>query len=321
MNTTVIVILIICATIIALVAIICDHLCENKKTDCLDSALSKKIIKVHRNYIAGILGFAVIMLITSNYGGPANTIFTYLSFGSTITSLVLSILAIFVTVQSSSDLYKQFTRIDNATDTIRNLSNQIGNTLKGISESEQNLANTSKNITELMEQIVSKVIEKTKEQLQATEHNISEQISSMYVQASTAIKEHSTDSSDKQFSLDDLRINYLNSISGTGTVALYACTLSAKHNKAFSINDLLKPFENYSYGFLISTTSLSFIQASIDDKLTVTCHKSDFTTQDLITRLTNMVGKFGLDFLNQINIVNRYFGEEDLIIYPNDQKK
>ena len=114
MDTTIIIILIICATVIALVAIICDHLFERKSTDSSDCYMSKKIIKVHRNYIAGFLGFAVIMLITAKYGGPENAIFTYLSFGSTITSLVLSILAIFVTVQSSSDLYKQFTRIDNA---------------------------------------------------------------------------------------------------------------------------------------------------------------------------------------------------------------
>ena len=61
--------------------------------------MSKKIIKLHRNYIAGILGFAIIMLITAKYGGPNNAIFEYLSFGSTVTSLVLSILAIFVTFE------------------------------------------------------------------------------------------------------------------------------------------------------------------------------------------------------------------------------
>ena len=129
MNTTVIIIMIICATIIALVAIICDHLLEKKSSEVSECFLSKKIIKVHRNYIAGFLGFAIIMLLTAQYGGPKNAIFEYLSFGSTITSLVLSILAIFVTVQSSSDLYKQFTRIDNATDTIKNVSTQIDGTL------------------------------------------------------------------------------------------------------------------------------------------------------------------------------------------------
>lgn len=131
MNTTVIIIMIICATIIALVAIICDHLFERKTSETSECLMSKKIIKIHRNYIAGFLGFAIIMLLTAQYGGPNNAIFEYLSFGSTITSLVLSILAIFVTVQSSSDLYKQFTRIDNATDTINNVSIQIEKTLNG----------------------------------------------------------------------------------------------------------------------------------------------------------------------------------------------
>ena len=103
MDTTVIIIMIICTTIIALVAIICDHLFERKSSETSECLMSKKIIKIHRNYIAGFLGFAIIMLLTAQYGGPDNAIFNYLSFGSTITSLVLSILAIFVTVQSSSD--------------------------------------------------------------------------------------------------------------------------------------------------------------------------------------------------------------------------
>ena len=94
MNTTVIITLIICATIIAFVAIICNHCSEKKMTEAnADCTLSKKIIRLHRNYIAGILGFAIIMLLTSKYGGPNNAIFEYLSFGSTITSFVLSILS------------------------------------------------------------------------------------------------------------------------------------------------------------------------------------------------------------------------------------
>ena len=74
MNTTVIITLIICATIISLVAIICDHCTEKKMTNAnADCTLSKKIIRLHRNYIAGMLSFAIIMLFTSQvslYGLP-----------------------------------------------------------------------------------------------------------------------------------------------------------------------------------------------------------------------------------------------------------
>ena len=90
MNTSTIIILIICATIIAIVAIIYDYKSESKMIpEHTNYTISKRIIKLHRNYIAGILSFAIIMLITAKYGGPNNNIFEYLSFGSTITSLVL----------------------------------------------------------------------------------------------------------------------------------------------------------------------------------------------------------------------------------------
>ena len=130
MNTNVIIILIGCATVVALVAIICDSIIEKKAVNLSRLQPSNKIIKVHRNYIVGFLGFAIIMLITANYGGPNNNIYEYLAFGSTITSLVLSILAIFVTVRSSSDLYKQF-------GTINKVSEQIHSTLNSLMDAEK----------------------------------------------------------------------------------------------------------------------------------------------------------------------------------------
>ena len=54
MNTTVIIIMIICATIIALVARVCDYFSEKKSgTTNAECRLSKKVVKLHRNYIAG----------------------------------------------------------------------------------------------------------------------------------------------------------------------------------------------------------------------------------------------------------------------------
>ena len=319
MDTTIIIIMIICATVIALVAIICDHLFE-KKAEQTDYLLSKKIIKVHRNYIAGFLGMAVIMLLTAQYGGPDNAIFAYLSFGSTITSLVLSILAIFVTVQSSSDLYKQFTRIDNATDTIKNVSNQIENTLKGMSESEQNIVNTSNNITAQMESMISRIDERIRERMQETEHNLSEQISSMNGQSLTerATEDNATDVNGFK---ENLKKGFLNTMSGTGALLLYICCLSKEQNKEFLINDLLKGNEQYAYGFLISTISIGFIGATVDEKLKVKCSTIEFSRNEIIARLQEMVGKFGEGFLNQINITNRYFGTEEMIIELQPQKQ
>ncbi|MBO7416833.1 MAG: hypothetical protein J6U22_09705 [Bacteroidaceae bacterium] len=321
MDKTVIIIMIICATLIALVAIICDYLFERKSTDASECLMSKKIIKVHRNYIAGFLGFAIIMLLTAQYGGPNNAIFAYLSFGSTITSLVLSILAIFVTVQSSSDLYKQFTRIDNATDTINKVSYQIEKTLNGMSESEKQLKETSQEISSQMDEIVNRIDERIKVHMQETEHNLSEQISSMNEQTISMDDASAEETTDINVFIDNLKNGFLNSISGTGALLVYVCCLSSERNKEFLLSDLLRGNEQYAYGFLISTLSIGLVSATVDEKLKVKCFKTEIGREAIVNKLQEMVQRFGQDFLSQINIANRYFGVEEMVIELKPQKQ
>lgn len=224
MERVVILTMIGCATLIAIVAIIFDFLNNKKLQTSMENSLTQKIIKLHRNYIIGFLGFAIIMLISAKYGGSDNCIFDYLSFGSTITSLVLSILAIFVTVQSSSDLYKQFTRIDNATDTITQVSKQIDKTLEELSESKNKLVRTSDTITEQIDNIVLRVDEKLQERMKETEHNIAEQINSLNGKSNTIY-------SDGNIDLNKFKEGYLNSASAIGLLLLYSCTLSKVEKK------------------------------------------------------------------------------------------
>lgn len=320
MDRTVTIIMIICATVIALTAIICDHLAESKSTDKSQNLASNKIVKIHRNYIAGFLVFAIIMLFTEQYGGVNNEIFSYLSFGSTITSLVLSILAIFVTVQSSSDLYKQFTRIDNATDTINNVSTQMGNTLKGMSESENQLKETSKVISSQMDEIVNRIDERIKFRMQETEHNLSEQISSMNEQTISKNNE----AIENPTSIDEFKENvtkdFLDITSANGTLLVYICYLSSKKSKDFLMSDLLTD-ERYAYGFLISTISIGLIHATVDEKLKVKCSKTMFERDAIVNKLQEKAQRYGQDFLDLINTANRYFDEEEMIIELKQKKE
>lgn len=196
MERNVIIIMIVCATLIAIIAIICDFLSNKKIQTSTENLLTQKIIKLHRNYIVGFLSFAVITIISAKYGGPNNNIFDYLSFGSTITSLVLSVLAIFVTVQSSSDLYKQFTRIDNATETITTISKQLDGTLDKITDVEKKLTLTSNTITNQIDSIISRVDEKLKERMQETEHKLSEQINSLNISTVSEKEQNSEEALD-----------------------------------------------------------------------------------------------------------------------------
>ena len=301
MERNVIIIMIGCATLIAIVAIICDFLNNKNSQTSTENLLAQKIIKLHRNYIVGFLGFAIITIISAKYGGPNNNIFDYLSFGSTITSLVLSVLAIFVTVQSSSDLYKQFTRIDNATDTITQVSKQIDKTLEELSESKDRLVKASNTITEQMDDIVSRVDAKLQERIKETEHNIAEQINSLNGRNNTV-------SNNGNIDLNVLKERYLNLASAVGLLLLYSCTLSMTEKKDFPLFELFKGNEQYSFGFLISSISSGIINATNDNQYVINCTYSIFKEEDLLSKLKSMIPNLGETFKNQIDTVNLYFG-------------
>lgn len=321
MNTTVIIIMIICATVIALVAIICNHRLERKMAEAnVNSTLSKKIIRLHRNYIAGILGFAIIMLITANYGSPNNALFEYISFGSTITSFVLSVLAIFVTVQSSSDLYKQFTRIDNATDIVQKVSEQIDGTLEVLENTKSNLTETSEQISLKLENIVEQIDEKIKTRIKETEVSIAERftksLNSIAYDRNQKLLEEGGVSVKLQSENDDKQY-FLNITSATGLLGLYACALSLEKQKAFEISQLFEGFEDYSFGFLIAALSAKYVNFTNDEKNNlITCYSIQFTKEELYGVIKQRIEQLsvGVEYLNQVNIINDYFGETSLVM-------
>ena len=122
--------LILCSTIIFVVSIICDYK-STKRNYLIDTQyLEKRMIRIHRNYIVGFLTLGVISLLTALYGGDSKSnIFTYISFASTITSFVLSILAIFVTMQSNSGLENQISKMELHSKLMKKLSIKLDNTL------------------------------------------------------------------------------------------------------------------------------------------------------------------------------------------------
>ena len=312
MNTTVIIIMIICATVISLVAILCNHCFETKlSTTDAECRLSKKVVKLHRNYIVGILGFAIIMLLTAKFGGPNNAIFEYLSFGSTITSLVLSILAIFVTVQSSSDLYKQFSRIDNATDTIDKTSTKIDGTLSTLQEVEANLISSSSIISSQLEDLVEKIDEKIKARMKETEDNISKQLA----QSQNTITQSTSISSDSGNSKDENKQYFIGITSANGLIALYACALSAEKSKMFELSQLFKGNEAYSFGYLIGALSAKYVHFTNDSNNNqITAQSCIYTKEELYNEIKNRIGRqnLGSEFVDRVNLINEFFDVEAL---------
>ena len=297
MDTKVVILMIICATIIALVSIVCDHLFESKTSDMSDCFMSKKIIKVHRNYIAGFLGFAVIMLITGKYGGPDNAIFTYLSFGSTITSLVLSVLAIFVTVQSSSDIYKQF-------GTINKVSTQIESTLTNLKKAENNLEKTSTDISCQMNSIVDEIGKRLDARMQKTEDTLSEQIQRQNVSVQNA----------KNTTKYDINADsFLKRIPYNGLLVIYACSKGAETNKSFSLTTLFKGNEKYQLGVVMTTMAIGYLTGSVssyNNDSVVKCKSSVFKSADIYKIIEECSPEYNANAEESTKEINALFDKE-----------
>ena len=285
-----------CATLIALVAIICDYLFERKLTDPSECQMSKKIIKVHRNYIAGFLGFAIIMLLTAQYGGSNTAIFDYLSFGSTITSLVLSILAIFVTVQSSSDLYKQFS-------TINKVSNQIDGTLKKLNEAEIKIEETSFNISSQMGNIVEEIGKRLDARMQKTEDTLSERIQNQNMMISDTPNGVARKNDDKTF---------LELIPYSGLLAIYACSKGKETGVPFKFVDLFEGNEKYQLGVIVTAIAAGYISGSIiydNEQYVVMCKGSNFKSSDVFDVIKSNAAKYKADAEEDRNKIDNYFNK------------
>ena len=152
--------LILCSTIIFVVSIICDYK-STKRNYLIDTQyLEKRMIRIHRNYIVGFLTLGVISLLTALYGGDSKSnIFTYISFASTITSFVLSILAIFVTMQSNSGLENQISKMELHSKLMKKLSKKLDNTLTQVTAANEKVAKSTRELSEVTNNIIPQVQE------------------------------------------------------------------------------------------------------------------------------------------------------------------
>lgn len=316
MNTTIIIILIGCATLIALVAIICDYLFERKMNQQNEALVDNRNVRIHRNYIAGILAFAVIMLLTSNFGCPGNEVFAYLSFASTITSLVLSILAIFVTVKSSSDLYKNFSRLDGATHTIIKASDKVEVSVKALEGAEKSLKNASSELASHIGNMIDQIVGEIKDRIQETETHLSSRFEES-INKLSGNETGSQESKQSDESFDGIKKTYLQHSSASGLLCLYASALSKEKNKPFEINALFKNNGNYIWGYLVSSIAVGLAEFDKSVKIgaDITCNSIEYSSDELKMRMDELVeqhGKeyYGNGYYDSLQRIREHFGLE-----------
>ena len=219
-----------------------------------------KIQRLHTFYIAGILVFLVIELITSICMGNSgrDEILRYVSFAATVSSLIMSVVAIIFTIVYSSRGDEQYKKIDNASDKVSNSLIEFTKRTQDIDSTVSLFKETSDLLTGKMEAIISElkdVKSMTEEIKDTTQSN----------QANSESGDFSWDTEGKKHK--NVLEQFIYSGSFNGNCALYACVLSKDSGKRFSMSDIPDGNPNavnYRYGYIIAASALGLIDGEIN---------------------------------------------------------
>jgi len=189
--------------------------------------------KIHAFYILFILMTVIIMLATIKWASIP-TLTEYITFGLTLTSLILAILAIIYAFLSNSSFAATISQINASASAMSSVKEEV------------------KRATEALTVEVAT--------LPRALAGLSSQVGSTYALVSQLTQPSPAYPSGPEFNADPTFIQYfLDRISVTGTLTLYACAFAHKRNVTFNRKDLSAAVraldEDYVYGFLVASSS------------------------------------------------------------------
>ena len=251
--------MLLCIAVVACVFI--SHYAKGKDVDSND----KKIQKLHTFYVAGILVFIIIELATGICMRQDNhaEILSYVSFAATLSSLIMSVVAIIFTIVYSSRGEEQYKKIDNASEKVSTSLDEFSKRTQDIDNSVSLFKETSDTLTNKMEAILSDL-----KDVKSMTEEIKDSTSNNQVSPDTGATSFSWKTDNKRTNkvLDDVVEKLIKTGSFNGNCALYACVLSKESGKSFAIADIsiVTPAAiSYRFGYLVAASALGIIEGDI----------------------------------------------------------
>lgn len=209
-------------------------------------------------YISGILLFIVIELVTAIC--MENTrhadIMSFVSFAATLSSLILSIVAIIFTIVYSNRGESQYQKLDKVSDDVKA-------SLLSFTEKTQSLDGTLARFKSVAEDL-SGHINDIYEKLNGMETPILE--IREQVLTSDGVNKDSKTKDGKVEDTFQTRVNtFISQGSFSGNLALFACVLSKENNRQFSMSQIREndDDEAYKFGYIIASSAMGVINATV----------------------------------------------------------
>lgn len=238
--------------------------------------------KLHLCYICGICIFIIIELATyiCIQSDHSVEIISYISFASTLSSLILSVVAIIYAIVSNNKGEVQYGKIDSA-------SSKITESVSEFSQKSEELTQGLSDVLSRLEEVRSISIE-TRDSVshmnraglsnpKDSQSDIKQSLSSDSVDASTQDERINVNDVDvekqiieaknqaSQETVDRVVSGFVNIGSFVGNLSLLACVYSRDVNKPFNATDIFPPSSQdnsmYIFGYIIASTALGVITA------------------------------------------------------------
>lgn len=274
-------------------------------------------IKIHFIYVVIILIAIIITIVTCRLSDNQQ-VTSIISFAGTVTSIILSVLAIFITVLSNDSMSGLMEKIRSLTDSIKpaeehmkQASDKIENTISGLETVRGELKDASSKI-----QLASSSIEKTTKELSA---NVCGKIEEKMTEL-RAVIQPKTDTKNEE--VCDLNVKqYLETNSYAGLITLYALVLCEKKQKIFQVEQfssiILKYASgDYILGFLVASYSAGYIQFEYNTSYSMRNIKVNRSLSEelLLTKINEREGDIDYQKIEQVDIesfINNSPGYED----------
>lgn len=235
--------------------------------------------KIHIYYISGLCVFIILELVTyiCVNNDNAKDIVSYISFASTLSSLLLSVVAIIYAIVSNNKGDAQYQKIDRASDRI--------------SVSVDRFSGISESLSENINSILIKLDEIK---------NISKETRTAVTNIGTSTAQMPSGTVD----VNSLIKGYVAAGSLSGNLSLLACVYSAEKKMPFDLTMLFGDNTPYCYGYIVASSALGIIQ-TIQRGYTITVTNYFPTLQEeLVAQIKNLMD--GVPEKEKIAIIQQY---------------
>lgn len=209
---------------------------------------------LHYKYIIAIFGILFVLFFAYWFSGETKLV-EIVSFAGTITSIILSVLAIFMTVLSNDSMSSMIHKIRDVHDSIKDMPSSIN-------ESIAQLKLSSIKMEKMLPELKDKLKEVDEHLLESNQNLASLKNSNMETPAG------SSDNEGQKISAKDFLLSFLKNSSLSGLGVVYCLFLASRDNKSFKLSDYAEAFQypnvDYAYAYCIACFANRLAVGNVD---------------------------------------------------------